>query len=139
GILLGEAQQFPAAATDVLIEGNYIGTDGAGGQSLDANGFPVFGNAAEGVRITNHSTRITVGGTAAGARNVISGNDGNGVLIEGCSFNTVQGNYIGTDPSGHTTITQLPFVGDYSVNGNEGDGVQLTGSAGNNLIGGTTA
>ncbi len=44
----------------------------------------------------------TVGGTTAGARNLISGNDLGGVLIigGGATGNLVRGNYIGTDVAG---------------------------------------
>src|SRR5205823_13017522 len=80
-----------------LIEGNYIGTDATGTFSL--------GNVARGVFL-GESEKNTIGGTTAGARNVISGNFLNGVDITGqfSSHNVVQGNYIGTDASGTVAV-----------------------------------
>ena len=68
-----------------------------------------------------------IGGTAAGARNVISGNDGNGVTIQGTgtSGNRVVGNFIGTDVTGAVDL------------GNLSDGVSLSGGASGNFVGGT--
>ncbi len=74
-----------------------------------------------GVRID--STSNTIGGTTAGARNVISGNYDDGVLLEG-SANLVEGNYIGTDVTG----TSAPA--------HQGAGVD-EGAAASNTIGGT--
>src|SRR5262249_2858634 len=51
----------------------------------------------------------TVGGTAAGARNVISGNSNVGVLLNG-SGNLVQGNFIGTDATGTTALPNVDGV-----------------------------
>ena len=57
--------------TNNIIEGNYIGTDPTGTLAQ--------GNAV-GVLIGQAQSN-TVGGTVAGARNLISGNDGDGVVI----------------------------------------------------------
>ncbi len=77
------------------ISGNYIGTD--------ATGTVALGNS-EGVHIAI-SGGNTIGGTAEGARNVISGNSGDAVYMvngwgNGVDENRVVGNYIGTDVSG---------------------------------------
>ena len=111
-------------ASNTVVEGNYIGTD-ATGKNLLFN----FGN---GVLIVPDANRNTIGGTARRARNVISGNLGNGVNIVG-SNNVVQGNFIGPDVSGQTALADV---------GNFGNGVLIlsrgTGSnASNNTIGGT--
>jgi CSLREA domain-containing protein len=101
-----------------LIQGNFIG--------VDATGTHALGNGSEGIRIVSGGTGNLIGGTAAGARNIISGNTNDGVDITfGPSGNTVQGNFIGTDVTGTKAIGNL-------------DGVQLS-SAGNNIVGGTTA
>src|SRR5208282_4166805 len=92
-----------AGATGNLVQGNYIGTD--------ASGTTALGNARHGVSIThdNNSTNPsgsdnTIGGTAAGAGNLISGNGAFGVVIfgpnGGASGNLVQGNFIGTGVNG---------------------------------------
>jgi hypothetical protein len=99
--------------------GNLIGTDATG--TLDR------GNARDGVLIRAGSSGNTIGGTVAGARNVISGNNGEGVeIIESSSNNQVQGNYIGTNATGTADL------------GNSLRGIAID-SGTNNTIGGTTA
>ena len=59
--------------TGNVVEGNFIGTDATGTHAL--------GNGGDGVRSsTAGATGNTIGGTTAGARNVISGNAGIGVV-----------------------------------------------------------
>jgi titin len=103
-----------------VVAGNYIGTDVTGSVAL--------GNQA-GVAIFGGSQLNTIGGTAAGARNVISGNAGNGVDIsgQGTSQNVVAGNWIGTDSTGKVPL------------GNAHADVDIYSSASSNTIGGTTA
>ncbi len=74
----------------VLVAGNFIGTDAAGDTGL-GNGGGV--HAIAGAQI---------GGTTAADRNVISGNTA-GLLLNGTGT-IVQGNYIGTDPTGTTAV-----------------------------------
>jgi titin len=104
-------------ATGNKVQGNYIGTDLSGTQDL--------GNGIDGVQLLDPPSNTTIGGTVAAARNVISGNDRNGVTIDGGSFsNKVQGNYIGTDLSGTQDL------------GNSADGVRIQRNAATNTIGG---
>lgn len=99
-----------------IISGNFIGTDATGSVDL--------GNSGSGVDIM--SSGNTVGGTTAGARNIISGNDyQDGITIGSSGSNLVQGNYIGTDKSGTLKV------------GNGRHGVLLMGAA-SSIIGGTT-
>ena len=81
-----------------LVQGNLIG--------LLANGTAAPNGTRNGVRIGSGATKNTIGGTAAGARNVISGNATNGIEINsaGTSNNVVQGNFIGTDPTGASAV-----------------------------------
>ena len=68
------------------------------------HGTAALGNFETGVTI--HTGRNnTIGGTEAGARNVISGND-YGILIGdlAATGNRVQGNYIGTDAAGDLAV-----------------------------------
>jgi hypothetical protein len=111
---------FAPGATGNLVEGNFIGTDVTGTVAL--------GNAEDGVFIS-HQPGNTVGGTATGARNLISGNHHDGVLIAGATAtgNLVQGNYIGTDVTGSVAL------------GNANRGVEVINSASGNTVGGTTA
>ena len=61
-----------SGATGVRIEGNFIGTNAAGTTDL--------GNTTSGVTISSASNN-TVGGTTSAARNLISGNDSDGISI----------------------------------------------------------
>jgi hypothetical protein len=100
-----------ALATGNQIMGNLIGTNLAGTAAL-AN--------SQGIKVSGSNN--TIGGTAAGARNVISGNSGNGVTLSG-NDNTVQGNYMGPDVTGSVALANF-------------SGVWISGA--NNIIGGTT-
>src|SRR5205807_244967 len=60
--------------TGNLVQGNFIGVDVDGARAL--------GNVGNGVRVTESSGNV-IGGAEPGARNVISGNRENGILIDG--------------------------------------------------------
>src|SRR5438552_1435134 len=66
-------QITPGAGTAIQIQGNLIGTD--------LNGTADLGNTGDGVSINDSAfaANVTIGGTDPGARNVISGNDGDGM------------------------------------------------------------
>ena len=68
-----------AGTTGTLVQGNYIGTNAAGTAAI--------GNSSLGLEIASSSSNNVIGGTAAGARNVISGNLGFGVRITGANNN----------------------------------------------------
>jgi parallel beta-helix repeat protein len=80
-------------STGNLVQGNFIGVDATGTNSL--------GNYTNGVSI-NGAGSNTIGGTIAGARNVISGNTNYGIEVfnAGATANVIAGNYIGTDARG---------------------------------------
>lgn len=86
-----------AGSTGNRILGNLIGV-AQGGSNL-------LGNSFDGVGINSASSNI-VGGAEVGARNLISGNTNNGVLIfgPGAIGNAVLGNLIGTDVTGRSAI-----------------------------------
>jgi titin len=107
-----------AGSTASVLAGNYIGTNASGTSAL--------GNGDRGVVISGSVNNI-LGGTAAGARNVISGNGSDGVLITGAAatLNAVEGNYIGTDVAGTAAL------------GNGGNGVAISGP--NNAVGSAVA
>ena len=110
-----------AGTSGNLVEGDFIGTDVFGTTAL--------GNDQDGVEIFGGATANTVGGTTAGARDVISGNTSVGVYVAGAgtSGNLVEGDEIGTDVSGAKAL------------GNDQDGVEIFGGATANTVGGTTA
>src|SRR5262249_19830329 len=106
-----------------VVQGNFIGTDATGTRSLF--------NLRGGIRIGDSSFNNVIGGSTAGARNVISGNGGPGgriesgqsVLSDMTTQNKVQGNYIGTDAGGTGNLF------------NQGEGVRIVDASGN-LVGG---
>ncbi len=108
--------------SNIRIVGNYIGTDTAG--TVDA------GNTSNGVYINTSSHNNAVGGISAADRNVISGNNNDGVTIgdPGSTSNTVLGNYIGLKADGSAISI-----------GNSSNGVSIFSSADENLVGGTAA
>jgi Ca2+-binding RTX toxin-like protein len=96
----------------VVIQGNFIGTE-PDGTTASANG--------KGIELK--SPKNTVGGAVEANRNVISGNTGAGVVIDGAgsSENKVQGNYIGLKKDGASALA------------NGGPGVQITGAPNNSV------
>ena len=63
-------------------------------------------NAYQGIEIFGGAQNNTIGGTTAGARNVISGNtfQGVSVLEAGTNGNLIQGNYIGLNATGTAAL-----------------------------------
>ncbi len=128
-----------STTTGHVIEGNFLGTDPTG-LVASPNTF--------GVLIDIGAKNVTIGGTAAASRNVISGNVagigiGNG-FDNGGSGHHIQGNFIGTDATGaaalpngigismHTNITGSTIGGDTPgarnvISGNTGSGVGVSG------------
>lgn len=124
-ILSGNSSQGVAiqgvGTSNNIIAGNYVGTNSTGNAAIP--------NAYAGVAIFNGATGNTVGGTAAGAGNLLSGNSNQGVYISqaGTNNNAVLGNLIGTNAAG---AAALP---------NGFAGAEIGGGAQNNVIGGATA
>lgn len=128
-----------ASGTKVL--GNYIGTS--------ANGSGEIANGGSGVAVDG-AAGVEIGGESAASRNVISGNEGDGVvLFNGASESLIAGNYIGVDANGINPLQNgtgvylagadgnqigKPGAGNV-ISGNVGSGVRLEGSgAANNTI-----
>ncbi len=102
-----------------IVAGNYIGVTASGSTSLGNGGHGINIHAGKSVVDNN-----TVGGNTPGARNVISGNERNGVRVSFGNDNTIQGNYIGLDASGTSAL------------GNDLDGVAIVNfSEGNHVYG----
>ncbi len=108
-----------AGATANVVVGNYIG--------VDLTGTVAVANGMHGVEIYQASGN-TVGGSVAGAGNVVSGNAVDGVVLQnGSSLNTVAGNFVGTNFAGTAAIP------------NGQDGVEIALNSTNNIIGGVVA
>jgi len=128
-----------------VIEGNYLGVTTSGTKA---------GPNGTGISITGCSTN-TIGGSSAAFANVISGNSGDGILIQTGSGpsndNEILGNLIGTTSSGSGALgngqsgieieaasgTQIgfPVIGSGNVvAGNLGPGIELTSGATGTVI-----
>ncbi len=108
-----------APTTNNFVLGNYIGTNAAGTAAI--------GNTTHGINIAS-APGNTIGGTAVGAGNLISGNGGDGISIydPSSSSNIIQGNLIGTDASGTSPVPN-----------NGAAGIRFWMGADDNRIGGT--
>jgi len=69
-----------------VVDGNFIGTD--------VTGTLFQANEGDGVQIENDASNNTIGGTAAGAGNIIAFNRGDGVDVVSGTGNTIRGNSI---------------------------------------------
>ncbi len=100
-----------------VIQGNLVGVDAAGSDPL--------GNSLGGIIVFNAPDN-TIGGTEAGARNVVSGNTDSGIIIQeaGATGNVVEGNLIGVNLPGSSAVP------------NYSSGVYIS-NATDNTIGGT--
>jgi hypothetical protein len=95
--------------------GNLIGTDATGLAPLPNGGPGIWFRGADG---------HFIGGTLAESRNIISGNLGDGILMEeGSQNNLVRGNFIGLDANG---VFAVP---------NGGNGIVARDDADNNRLG----
>jgi hypothetical protein len=99
--------------TGLKIQGNMIGTDVTGKLAVP--------NKSYGIAVGSHGSLLVVGGPAAAARNIISGNY-YGILVYADTSTVVQNNYIGTDITGKKAL------------GNVSSGIMMMSSS--NTIGG---
>ncbi len=113
GVSILETEQRATGGIDNLIVGNFIGTDRSGT------------NLGNGAGVIIGTANNTVGGTAAGAGNVIGFNTSEGILIRAANAtaNVILGNFIGTDANGD----------------NLGNPIGVSIQSGSTTIGGTTA
>jgi hypothetical protein len=115
-LISGNGTQGIYADKDSIVQGNLIGTNAAGTLAVP--------NVSHGVTV-RAGTHV-IGGSSASARNLISGNGGQGVNVETSSTSVViSGNYIGTNVTGSAAL------------GNTGNGVQTAFSSGV-TVGGST-
>ncbi len=99
------------------IQCNFVGTDSTGTSAQK--------NDQGGVILNGQSNNI-IGGVSPGMGNVISANPYAGISLAAADNNVVQGNYLGTNPTGAALVVTPGYY--------PNRGILLTG--GNNLIGG---
>jgi uncharacterized repeat protein (TIGR01451 family) len=108
-----------AQAYENIIQGNYIGVDVSGEFRLGGGGISL-----------SYTGQNVIGGTVPGAGNVIAGNDRFQISIASQSGgNVIQGNLIGTNAAGTTTI---------GANYTPSHGIEVGSGSSTNLIGGTS-
>ncbi len=147
-VISGNLVGITGNVTSSLIAGNLIGTDATGTTAIPN---------AEGIFLGAFTT--TIGGTTAGARNIISGTSGAqagtlaepgaGITLSGAS-DLVEGNYIGTNAAGTAILPNLigatfhlvgSTIGGTTLGaanviaGNAGDGLRLDQNGGNAVEG----
>ena len=87
---------------------------------------PSSATSNNGISIEAGAINTVIGGFVPAARNVISGNINDGILISSSANTVIRGNFIGTDRTGTADL------------GNAGKGIMLRDQAAGNVIGGTT-
>lgn len=123
---LGGGVGLQINCNDSVIKGNFIGTDITGTVALgNGSGISIQGN------------NNIIGGSTAAERNIISNNNGSGIVLDRSSSNNIiTGNYIGVDITGAVAM------------GNTNNGVEINGydfgaltpfPSNNNSIGGSLA
>jgi titin len=89
-----------SSAANNVVQGNFIGTAASGTAGL--------GNGETGIVVWG-APGTTIGGTTAGAGNLISANGWNGITLwtSGATGNLIQGNKIGTDVTGMLALRNM--------------------------------
>ncbi len=106
---------FGAGSTSNVVQGNGIGVNLSRDRALPNGAVGVYLDGASGNQI---------GGSQAGAGNVVSGNRSVGIQLNGAASgsNLIQGNYVGTNAAGNAAI------------GNGIDGIFVDKSPGNQIL-----
>ncbi len=122
-------------ATNNLVQGNFIGTDVSGDNSL-----------ANGVGVDLRDGNNTVGGNSVAARNIIAGGStaSTGIVVDPsgtANGNLIQGNFIGTDRTGTTALgfSTAVFLSSGATNTQVGGLTATPGTPPGNVISGSRA
>ncbi|HTR04468.1 MAG TPA: S-layer homology domain-containing protein [Thermoanaerobaculia bacterium] len=111
-------------STSITVQACHIGVDAAGTTAT-----PNF----TGVSLAGST--FLIGGPVAADRNIISGNQSDGIFIGSFTGGTIQNNYIGTDVTG---TVPLPNATGVVIAGGNGSGVLVGGAGTGNLISANT-
>ena len=128
---------YSAGGSGHVVQGNFLGPDATGA----AIPLPIPPGNQRGIGLCFNVTDVTIGGSTAAARNIISGNAFIGVDISNSFCGAcvtgikVQGNYIGSDLTGTLPLANLTSgirdntigndILDNLISGNAGDGVLI--------------
>jgi IPT/TIG domain/S-layer homology domain len=126
-----------AGGSGHVVQGNFLGPDATGA----AIPLPISPGNQRGIALCFNVADVTIGGSTAAARNIISGNTFIGVDISNSFCGScvtgikVQGNYIGSDLTGTLPLANLTSgirdntigndILDNLISGNAGDGVLI--------------
>ncbi len=120
GIFFDSGDTVSGSSGDLVISGNYIGVNRAGTSAL--------ANGGDGIAFdSSNVTGVTIGGTSASDRNIISGNTGAGLSIINSSDIDIFGNYVGLNASGTGAV------------GNSGIGIYTSGANSLNIGNGASS
>jgi CSLREA domain-containing protein len=116
------------------IVGNFVG--------LNHQGTVAEPNQGDGIRISNASSN-TIGGSTPALRNVVSGNNLDGIHIVGSTAspatgNLIQGNFVGVNSAGTGFVDFRPDIASPTAAGNFLHGIEISGGNAN-TVGGNTA
>ena len=139
GLVLNQSfEPIRVNASNVVITGNFIGTDAAGTTANGGSGFGVRHSSGDNLRI---------GGPAPADRNLISNMSQGGIILDvfsGSTGHLIQGNFIGTDRTGTLSLAQVSAVGMSNTNnaqvlnnlisGNPGGGLDTLNVTPNTLV-----
>jgi hypothetical protein len=99
-----------------VVEGNFVGTD-ASGSMARPNGTGIL-LTGQGLDPNLASRQNRIGGLTTAARNLVSGNTGDGIVFfEISEQNAIEGNYVGTDRTG---LEALPNGVGVAIRNNQG-------------------
>jgi trimeric autotransporter adhesin len=107
-----DVSSLSAALINVRIEGNFVGTDPSGMEAL--------GNRGDGIEMD--ASDSVVGGSTVAKRNLISGNEVDGLSVSAANNVKVENNLVGTKADGVGAL------------GNLFNGVDVSGTAGVSIV-----
>ena len=110
----GTGITIATGSTGTVVRGNYVGTDKTGSSAVP--------NAGNGIAFWGGASRNSIGGSAAGAGNVIAWNEAAGIVLSDGTGNAISGNSIfsnaglGIDLGGNSVTQNDPGDSDAGPN-----------------------
>ena len=126
----GRGLFVPAAGAGAFVQGNWIG--------LAASGTAAAANGGTGL-VVDGAGSVTIGGTSATDRNVVSGNLYWGIELRNASGTRIRGNYVGTRANGGGPAVPNTFTGVVVGSGSDATTIGGTEPGAGNVIAGNTS